>query len=113
MGYQLKKSNPTLAELLARQSMYDHSAAMPELYPQQIGERPTDRPELRRKPAPASIPKRLSLLDDQLAIYFGRTSDAGKTQALARANPLLYEGSRERAIEVGLLPPIRARIRRK
>jgi len=113
-GYRLRKQNPALAELLARQSMHDHSKTMPDLYPQHAGDRPAEHPELRRpSPAPGSAPKRLSLRDEDLPKHFGPTSDGGKANALAKANPPLYAGSKERAIELGLLAPIRSTVRRK
>ena len=113
-GRRLRKQNAELAEHLARLSQHDHSKAFPSLYPQVTGGRPADRPELRRKPAPASAPKRISSLpDDQLAIHFGSMSDGGKAQALYKANPALYKASRDRAIELKLLPATRSRIGRE
>lgn len=114
LGRQILKSDPELAELRARQSQHDHSQKYPRLYPQVTGERPADRPELLRgKPAPGPTHKRMSLPDAELPKFFGPTSNGGMANNLVKANPALYEGSKERAIELGFLSPIRSRIGRK
>ncbi len=110
-GLRLREQNPCLTEVLIGQAQYDLHQRYPSLYPK-VKSRPTEPDGLRRSsstPATASSSSKPRLPDDQLSSLFGPGSNAGAANRLAKENQLLYRRSKARAIELGLLAPVRGR----
>jgi hypothetical protein len=117
LGLRLRESNPCLTECLVGQAQYDLAAKYPNLYPP-VKTRPVEGVGLRRpahsiRPtstsAPVLPPSGRRLPDDALPTHFGKTSDVGASNRLAMADLILYRNSKARAVELGLLPPMRAK----